>query len=86
MKIHYRFHPQCGQVVTLVRKGASFGLHQVQVALPCGDQLLVPEWMLDEEFCREMEVVERPAFELASLLALRALIDAQERTAGPVAR
>jgi hypothetical protein len=59
MKIHYSHHPHYGEVVTLVRKCASFGLHQAQVALPSGDQLLVPEWMLDEELCRGMEVVER---------------------------
>lgn len=85
-KIHYPFHPQCGQVVTLVRKCSSFGLHQVQVALPSGDQLLVPEWMLDEESCRGVEIVERPALHLAALLSLRALIDAQKLPAGPVTR
>lgn len=85
-KIHYPHHPHSGEAVTLVRKCASFGLHQVQVALPSGDQLLVPEWMLDEEFCQGMEVVERPTLQLSALLSLRALIEAQKRPPGPVTR
>ena len=43
-----------------MRKCSSFGLHQVQVALPSGMQILIPEWMLDEDRCHGMEIVERP--------------------------
>ncbi len=45
--------------------------------LPSGDQLVVPAWMLDEQHCRGMDVVERPAIALSALVALRCLIDAQ---------
>jgi hypothetical protein len=46
-------------------------------------QILIPEWMLDEDHCRGMHVVERPTLSVAALLALRELIDAQPRTSKP---
>jgi hypothetical protein len=64
-----------------VRRCSSFGLHQVQVVLPSGDQLVVPEWMLDEHLCRGMAIVEHPVLSIASLLALRDLLYAQLRPA-----
>jgi hypothetical protein len=70
-------------MVTRMRKCSSFGLHQVQVALPCGMQILIPEWMLDEDRCRGMEIVERPTLAITALFALRELIDAQPRTSEP---
>lgn len=75
--IHYPHHPLCGVTVTLVRRCSSFGQHQVQVALPSGDQLVVPEWMLDEERCQGMEIALQPAVALSALQALRVLLDAQ---------
>ena len=66
-----------------MRKCSSFGLHQVQVALPCGMQILIPEWMLDEDHCRGMHIVERPILAGAALLSLRELIDAQPRASKP---
>jgi hypothetical protein len=66
-------------MVTIVRR-VSFSAqprHQVQLLLPSGDQLVVPEWMLDEEHCRGMSVVERPLIALCALLTLRSLIDAR---------
>jgi hypothetical protein len=67
----------------MVRKCSYFGPHQVQVALPNGGQLLVPEWMLDEDLCRGMGIVERPTLAITALLSLGALIDAQPRTSEP---
>jgi hypothetical protein len=32
-----------------------------------GDQLVVPEWMLDEEHCRGMPIVEQPLIALSAL-------------------
>jgi len=37
-----------------VRKCSYLELHHVQVALPRGIQILIPEWMLDEDSCRGM--------------------------------
>ena len=48
--------------------------------LPNGFQLVVPEWMFDEECCRGMEIVAQPVLALSALQALRALIDAQPHT------
>ena len=67
----------------MVRKCSHLGPHHVQVALPSGVQLLVPEWMLDEHLCRGMEIVERPALAITALLSLRDLIDAQPRPFEP---
>jgi hypothetical protein len=46
-------------------------------------QILIPEWMLDEDRCRGMEIVERPTLAITALFALRELIDAQPRTSEP---
>lgn len=81
--IHYPYHPHYGQSVTMVRKCSHLGPHHVQVALPSGGQLLVPEWMLDEDLCRGMEIVERPTLAITALVSLRDLIDAQPRTPEP---
>lgn len=83
--IHYPYHPHFGQTVTMVRKCSHLGPHQVQVAIPSGVQILIPEWMLDEGLCRGMEIVERPALSITALLSLRDLIDAQPRTPEPSA-
>ena len=80
-KIQYQHHPRFGDVVTIVRRCSSFGLHQVQVILPSGDQLVVPAWMLDEHRCRGMAIVEHPVLSIACLLALRDLLYAQLRPA-----
>jgi hypothetical protein len=52
----------------MVRKCSHLGPHHVQVALPSGVQILIPEWMLDEDLCRGMEIVERPTLSIAALL------------------
>src|SRR5882724_10654976 len=73
--IRYPYHPHYGQTVTMVRKCSHLGPHHVQVALPSGVQILIPEWMLDEDLCRRMEIVERPTLSIAALLSLRDLIN-----------
>ena len=85
LTIYYPHHPQFGQAVTIVRRVSFFGQprHQVQLLLPSGDQLVVPEWMLDDEHCRGMSVVERPLVALSALLTLRSLIDAQPGDTDP---
>ena len=59
-----------------MRKCSSFGLHQVQVAVSSGMQILIPEWMLDEDRCHGMEIVERPTLSITALFTLRELVDA----------
>jgi hypothetical protein len=85
LTIHYLHHPQFGRVGTLVRRVSFSGQprDQLQLLLPSGDQLVVPAWMLDEEHCRGMAVVERPLIALSALLALRSLIDTQPEDGGP---
>ena len=46
-------------------------------------KILIPEWMLDEDHCRGMHIVERPILAGAALLSLRELIDAQPRASKP---
>jgi hypothetical protein len=43
-------------------------------------QILIPEWMLDEDRCQGMEIVERPALAITALFALRELVDAPQWT------
>jgi hypothetical protein len=85
LTIHYPHHPQFGQAVTIVRRVSFTGQsrHQIQLLLPNGDQLVVPEWMLDEEHCRGMAVVGRPLVALSALLTLRSLLDAQQGDTDP---
>jgi len=78
--IHYAHHPHYGLTVRKVRKCSPFGPHQVQVALPSGMQILIPEWMLDENRCHGMGIVERPTLAITALFALRDLVDAQQWT------
>ena len=87
LTVHYPHHPFYGQTVTVVRRSVSFGPHQVQVALTSGYQLVIPDWMLDEERCRGMDVVAHPTVALSALTALRSLLDAQSPASsapGPV--
>jgi hypothetical protein len=63
--------------MTVVRRCRSFGLDQVQVVLPSGDQLVIPDWMFDEERCRGMEIVKEPTVAPSALLALRSFLDLQ---------
>jgi hypothetical protein len=46
-------------------------------------QILIPEWMLDEDRRDGMEIVERPTLAIAALFALRELVDAQQWTPAP---
>ncbi len=70
--------------MSVVRRAGPFGPHQIQVALPSGYQLVIPEWMLDEEHCQGMEIVAHPTVALPALLALRSLLDAQPHlSSGP---
>jgi len=46
-------------------------------------QILIPEWMLDEERCHGMEIVEHPTLSITALFALRELVDAQQSTPAP---
>jgi len=88
LTVHYPHHPFYGQTVTVVRRSVSFGPHQVQVALSSGYQLVIPDWMMDEERCRGMDVVAHPTVALPALLTIRSLLYAQPPTSsaiGPVA-
>jgi hypothetical protein len=45
-------------------------------------RILMPGWMLDEGYCRMLVVEDRPRVSVEALVALRAVIDAQQRAAG----
>src|SRR5437879_12043309 len=79
--IHYRHHPHHGLTVTMVRKCSHLGPHQVQVALTSGVQILIPEWMLAQDLCHGMELVEPPARSITAILVSRGLRDLCLRTA-----
>jgi hypothetical protein len=81
--IHCLHHPYFGVTVMMGRKCSHFGPHRVQVALPSGAQMLIPEWMFDEDSCRGMGIVEHSTLSITALLSLRDLVDAQPRTPEP---
>jgi hypothetical protein len=47
-----------------------------------GDQMFVPEWMLDAHRCHGMEVREHPGLTVSALLELRESADISDRTHG----
>jgi hypothetical protein len=51
--------------------------NNVEIQLPDGVQLALPEWMLDEQACQEIEKRERPCIAISALKHLRRLLNAQ---------
>ena len=76
-RIHYPHHPHFGAEVQVVRFIPHYCQAEVQVVFPSGQQLVVPQWMFDEEMCRPMQISTQPLVDLKALSALRALLDSQ---------
>src|SRR5580704_10024390 len=47
-KIHYRFHPRCGEVVAIKRRLSRYGVDLVVIEQPDGSLAQLPAWMLRE--------------------------------------
>ncbi len=76
-KIYYRFHPDFGKEVTIVRRFRIMAGNNVQIRLPDGSQLALPEWMLDEQACQEIHERDHPCIAVSALNHLRRLLSAQ---------
>jgi hypothetical protein len=83
-RIYYPHLPYFGESIKVVRRCSkfTFGPDQVQVELSNGHQVVLPEWMLNEEVCRAMSIRERPLIEVQALLRLRSLLASQPFFAG----
>src|SRR5713226_7425288 len=51
--------------------------NNVQIRLPDGTQLALPEWMLDEQACHDVRESDRPNIAVSALTHLRRLLSAQ---------
>jgi hypothetical protein len=76
-KIYYRFHPDFGKEVTIIRRFHIMAGNNVQIRLPDGTQLAVPDWMLDEQACQDVRECDRPCITIPALTHLRRLLSAQ---------
>jgi hypothetical protein len=77
VRVHYPHHPHFGDLVQVIRPTSSFGPNQAVLLLPNGKRLVVPMWMLDEERCKEMQIMAQPVVAVDALFALRDLLQSQ---------
>lgn len=61
----------------MIRTISTFGPNEIQVLLPNGKQRVIPKWMLDEECCQGMQIVDQPIAAISALFALRDLLQSQ---------
>lgn len=74
-KVHYRFHPRCGEVVAIKRRLSRYGLDLVVIEQADGSLAQLPAWML-REAAALLELRPEPRFPLEVLRSLRAEVDA----------
>src|SRR5665213_3167601 len=65
-KVHYRFHPRCGEVVAIKRRLSRYGLDLVVIEQADGSLAQLPAWMLREEAAL-LELRPEPRFPLEVL-------------------
>jgi len=51
-RIHYSFHPRCGETVLIVRRFAYRGVELVVIPQPDGSSACIPAWMTHEAAAR----------------------------------
>jgi hypothetical protein len=76
-KIYYRFHPDFGKEVTIIRRFHILAGNNIQIRLPDGTQLALPDWMLDEQACQDVRESDGPCIAIPALTHLRRLLTAQ---------
>ena len=74
-KVHYRFHPRCGEVVAIKRRLSRYGVDLVVVEQADGSFAQLPAWML-REAAALLGLRPEPRFPLEVLRSLRAEVDA----------
>jgi hypothetical protein len=86
-QIHYRFHPDFGKEVVIVRRFKDLAGNNIQIQLPDGTRLELPDWMLDEHACHDIQERDRPCIAISALNHLRRVLTAQpllERVRGSI--
>ena len=73
-KVHYPFHPRCGETVTVRRRLLTNSVLTAVILQPDGSLAFLPAWMMDES-AAQFTIHESPTFSLAFLQSLRAEID-----------
>src|SRR5882724_2458966 len=74
-KVHYAFHPRCGETVSIKRRLTRHGVDLVVIEQPDGSLAQLPAWMLQEAATR-LGLRTKPRFPLEALRCLRAEVDA----------
>jgi integrase/recombinase XerD len=74
-KIHYPFHPRCGEMVPIVRRLIRYSVELVVIVQPDGSLAQIPAWMLHEASSHRHLRAE-PRFPLEILRSLRTEVDA----------
>jgi serine/threonine protein kinase len=75
VRIVYQLHPLCGAEVNVRRDFGDARRGHWEVAVGSGQQL-IPKWMTDPEFCRQLTFSTWPRSSLPALCDLRSLLDA----------
>jgi hypothetical protein len=75
--IWYRHHPDYGKEVRILRCLKKIAGNNINVLLPDGEQIGIPDWMLDEQICGEIRDLPRPCISILALTHLHRLLDAQ---------
>src|SRR6266567_665679 len=74
-RVHYPFHPRCGETVLIARQYAYRGAELVVIPQPDGSVACIPAWMTHESAAHHQLRAE-PRLSLDILRSLRAEIDA----------
>jgi hypothetical protein len=74
-KVHYRFHPRCGEMVAIKRRLSRYGVDLFVIEQADGSLAQLPAWML-QEAAALLELRPEPRFPLEILRSLRAEVDA----------
>src|SRR5450631_2008284 len=74
-KVHYRFHPRCGDVVAIKRRLIRYGVDLVVIEQLDGSLAQLPAWML-REAAALLGLRPEPRFPLEVLRSLRFEVDA----------
>src|SRR5450631_1835411 len=62
-KVHYRFHPRCGEQVTIKRRLSRYGVDLVVIEQADGSLAQLPAWML-QEAAAQLRLRPEPSFPL----------------------
>ena len=76
-QIYYRFHPDFGKEVVIVRRFKDLAGNNIQIQLPDSTRLELPDWMLDEHACQDIQERERPCLAISALNHLSRVLNAQ---------